>query len=665
MFNIAVILKHILPQGASKTSTTYFMKKTLFFRAVVLSLTFAAMTFTACNQKGAEQADLAPQIPVEDFFRNPEKASYQISPDGKYYSYMAPYERRMNIFVQEIGKDEVIQLTFDTARDIAGYFWANNDRILYLKDTGGDENFKLLGVNIDGSNPIALTDFEGVRTQIIDALEDIPDEVIIGLNKRVPQIFDPYRLNIVTGEMEMLYENPGYIQGWMTDHDGKLRVAYAIVDGVNTSLLYRETEQDTFRTVLTTSFKESVSPQFFTFDNQKVYAVSNLGRDKTAAVIFDIATGEEVEMLYENADYDVSRMSYSRKNKVLQAAYYEDWKTQRHYFDNEFKDLIAKIENKLGAEGKYNVGIHDMTKEEDKFIIGKSSDRARTTYYLYDRNTDELTFIHQVSPWLDENQMAEVKPITFNARDGLLIHGYLTIPKGMKAENLPVIVNVHGGPWARDSWGFNPELQFLANRGYAVLQINFRGSTGYGRAFWEASFKEWGQAMQDDITDGTQWLIDQGIADPEKIAIYGGSYGGYATLAGIVKEPELYAAAVDYVGVSNLFTFMQTIPPYWEPMLQMMYEMVGDPVADSAMMAANSPALNADKIQTPLFVAQGRNDPRVNVNESDQMVAALKERGIEIQYMVKDNEGHGFHNEENRYDFYNAMEAFLAEHLKN
>lgn len=642
------------------------MKRVLFFNVMAAGLVLALTVMPSCKgKKGGDENRLAKQIPVEEFFRKPEKASYQISPDGKYYSYMAPNaSRRMNIFVQEIGTEQVIQLTDDTARDIAGYFWANNERILYLKDTGGDENYKLLGVNIDGSNPIALTDFPDVRTQIIDDLEEIPDEVIVGLNKDNPQVFDPYRLNIVTGELTKLYSNPGNIQAWMTDHEGKLRVAMAIVDGVNTSILYRDSEDQEFRTVLTTSFKESVEPQFFTFDNKMIYATSNLGRDKSVAVIFDVVNGKETQVLYENPDYDVTRLGYSKKEKVLQAAYYEDWKMQRHYFDERFRDLILKLEEKLGAEGKYNIGIYDMTKEEDKFIVGKSSDRARTSYYLYDRNTEELTFIHQVTPWLDENEMAEVKPVTYTSRDGLTIHGYLTIPRGMEAKNLPVVVNVHGGPWARDSWGFNPEVQFLANRGYAVFQMNFRGSTGYGRAFWEASFKQWGRTMQDDVTDGTRWLIEQGIADPERIAIYGGSYGGYATLAGIVKEPELYAAAVDYVGVSNLFTFMQTIPPYWKPLLDMMYEMVGDPVKDSLMLAENSPALNADKIITPLFVAQGANDPRVNLNESDQMVEALKSKGVNVQYMVKDNEGHGFSNEENQYDFYNAMDTFLADHLK-
>jgi len=638
------------------------------FLNLIMAIGFISTSvfMSGCASDVKESADegstkVATEIPLEDFFKNPEKSSYQISPDGKYFSFMAPYESRMNIFIQEIGTDNVVQLTKDTARDIAGYLWANNNRILFLKDTGGDENFKLLGVNIDGSNLIALTDFPKVRTQIIDDLKDIPNEVIVGLNKRDPRVFDPYRLNIETGDYQMLAENPGNIQGWMTDHDGKLRVAFAIVDGVNTSILYRDTEDEEFKTVLTTSFKETVSPQFFTFDNKNVYATSNLNRDKEAAIIFDIANGKEIEVLYENPDYDVSRLSYSEKDKVVWAAYYNSWKFERHYFNEDFKALVENLENKLG---NYEIGISDYTKEEDKFIIRTSNDKSRGTYYIYDKKTDKLELIHKVAPWLDEAELADMKPIEYKSRDGLTIHGYLTLPKGVEAKNLPTVVNVHGGPWARDRWGFNPEVQFLANRGYAVLQINFRGSTGYGKEFWESSFKQWGLKMQDDVTDGVNWLIEQGIADKDKVGIYGGSYGGYATLAGLVVTPELYACGVDYVGVSNLFTFMQTIPPYWEPLLDMMYEMVGDPVKDSVQLAATSPALNADKIVVPLFVAQGANDPRVNKDESDQMVEALKARGVEVEYMVKDNEGHGFHNEENRFDFYNAMIVFLDEHLK-
>lgn len=630
-----------------------------FYLFIVLPA-LAVLMLAGCNQQTVMRAK---QIPLEDFFRNPERSGYQISPEGKYYSYMAPYKNRMNIFVVEIGKDEPLMLTSDTARDIAGYFWANENRILYLKDTGGDENFKLLAVNADGSNPKALTDFEGVRTLIIDDLKDIPNEVIIGLNKRNPTVFDPYRLDVETGELTMLAENPGTIQGWMTDHDGKLRLAIAIEDGVNNSILYRDTENEEFRNILTTNFKESVSPEFFSFDNKLLYAISNLGRDKGAVVVFDPNTGKETEMLYENEDYDISNLSYSRKRKVITTASYTSWKRERHFFDKESKDLFARLSRDLG---NYEFGISSVARNEDKFIVRTWSDRSLGAYYLYDKQSDELTKITDVSPWIDENEMAPMLPIQYTSRDGLTIHGYLTLPKGYtmdNAKNLPVVMNPHGGPWARDTWGFNPEIQFMANRGFAVLQVNFRGSTGYGRNFWEISFKQWGQTMQDDVSDGVKWLIDKGIADKNRIAIYGGSYGGYATLAGLAYTPELYAAGIDYVGVSNLFTFLNTIPPYWKPMLDMLYEMVGDPVKDSAMLKKASPVFHADKMTAPLFIAQGANDPRVNIDESDQMVAALKEKGVEVEYMVKDNEGHGFHNEENRFDFYRAMEKFLNQHL--
>lgn len=626
-------------------------------------LIFVVMTTaTGCKKKGPGEP--AKQYAVEDFFRNPEKSSFSLSPDGKYYAFMAPYLHRMNIYVQEIGKDSAVRLTSDTARDIAGFFWGNNSRILYLKDTGGDENFKLFGVNIDGSNLKGLTDFDKVRTEIIDDLPEIDEYVIVGLNKRNPQVYDPYRLNINTGELTMLAENPGNIQAWYTDHEGKLRLASAIVDGVNTSILYRENETDEFKTVLTTNFKESLSPQFFTFDNKNIYASSNLGRDKSAIVEFDPRTGKEVKVLYENKDYDVDALFYSRARKVLTAARYTSWKRERYFFDKEFEGMVDKLKKQLGD---VDFGFVSNNKAEDKYIVYSFSDKSEGSYYLYDKKSDKLDKITDLAPWLDEKEMASMVPVEYKSRDGLTIHGYLTLPKGYDLDNakdLPVVVNPHGGPWYRDQWGFNPEIQFLANRGYAVFQMNFRGSTGYGRKFWEASFKEWGKKMQDDITDGVNWLIDKGIADKSRIAIYGGSYGGYATLAGVTFTPDLYAASVDYVGVSNLFTFMNTIPPYWKPMLDMMHEMVGDPVKDSVLMKEASPVFHVDKIKTPLFVAQGANDPRVNKAESDQMVDALKKRGIEVQYMVKDNEGHGFANEENRYDFYNAMEKFLADHLK-
>ena len=626
----------------------------------LIILTFSL--FSCVNENAKQKANemvIAKQIPLENFFKNPEKSSYQISPDGSFYSFMAPYKNRMNIFIQKIGDSSATQLTFEEARDIAGYFWPNNEQIVFLKDEAGDENFHLFGVNIDGSNPIGFTDFEGVRAQIIDDLPDQKDFVVIGLNKRNKQVFDPYRLNLKTGEISMLAENPGNIQGWMFDHDGKLRIATAIVDGVNQSILYRESEEDEFKTIITTNFKEGFNPQFFTFDNKNIIGSSNLGRDKYAIVDFDPITAKEVKVLYANDDYDVNGVGYSRKRKVITAAYFESWKSERHYFDSTSKATFEKIQKQLAG---YEIGITGVNKDENILILRTYSDKSLGAYYIYNSEGDKMEKIVDVSPWIDENEMSNQLPIAYQSRDGLKINGYLTLPKGYNmenAKNLPVVINPHGGPWARDSWGFNPEIQFLANRGYAVLQMNFRGSTGYGRKFFEASFKKWGREMQDDITDGTQWLIDKGIADSTRIAIYGGSYGGYATLMGLVKEPKMYAAGVDYVGVSNMFTFMKTIPPYWEPMLEMMYEMVGDVEKDSAMLREVSPVFHVDKIKAPLFIAQGANDPRVNVDESDQMVKAMKEKGIDVEYLVKKDEGHGFRNEENRFEFYRAMEKFL------
>lgn len=626
-----------------------------------LSIPVLALLMLACTTK-EKQVERPPEIALESFFKNPEKTSYRISPEGTRFSYRAPFEERMNIFVQEIGRDEAVQITFETDRDISGYFWANDNRILYLKDNGGDENFKLYGVDVDGKNQVCFTDFENVRTGIIDRLDDIPNEIIISMNKRNPQAFDPYRLNIVTGELTMLYKNPGNITDWLTDHDGKLRVATAVTDMVNTTILYRETEKDEFKPIITTSFKETMSPQFFTFDNKKLYASSNIGRDKAEIVIFDPATGKETETLFSNELVDVESLSYSKKRKVLTKAIYTTDMVNFKFFDKESEKMYNRVKKELSA---YDCYFTSTNTDEDKFLVRTYSDKSLGAYYIYDKNTDELKLISAVSPWMDESHMAEMKPIKYTSRDGKTIHGYLTLPVGVDAKNLPMVVNPHGGPWARDNWGFNPEIQFLANRGYAVLQMNFRGSTGYGREFWESSFKQWGQSMQDDITDAVQWAIDQGYADKERIAIYGGSYGGYATLAGLAFTPDLYKCGVDYVGVSNMFTFMNSLPPYWEPYRQMLYEMAGDPVKDSLMLANVSPVFHADKITAALFVAQGANDPRVNLAESDQMVAAMKARGIKVEYMVKDNEGHGFRNQENRFDFYRTMEKFLDANLMN
>lgn len=606
------------------------------------------------------------QIPLEDFFRNSERTGYQLSPDGSYISYMAPYKDRLNVFVRRVDEtdEHAIRITNETERSVAGYMWADNQRLLYMKDTAGDENYQLYGVHRDGSDDRAYTAFDGVRTSLIDDLEEQPGVVMIGMNKRNPEVFDPYRLNIETGELTLLAENPGNIQGWMTDHDGHLRVATAIVDGVNTQILYRDTEDEPFKPVLTTNFRDVVSFMEFTPDNKEVYAATNLHRDKTILVRMNPATCEELEVLYENERYDIASISYSRKRKKLLSVYCTGHKEPvRHYFDAEEEQLRQRIKAHFPNQ---RYGIADTDKAEENYLIYVGGDRTRGSYWHYNALTDEAKKIADLAPWIKSDEMNAMHPVCYTTRDGLQIEAYLTLPDGLTpdtAKQLPVVVNPHGGPWARDCWGYSSEVQFLSNRGYAVFQMNFRGSTGYGRHFLEASYKQWGLKMQDDITDGVKWLIEKGIANPNRIAIYGGSYGGYATLAGLTFTPDLYACGIDYVGVSNLFTFMQTIPPYWRPMLEMMYEQVGHPEHDADQLAATSPALHADKIKVPLFVAQGANDPRVNKAESDQMVEALRQRGVVVEYMVKDNEGHGFHNQENRFDFYRAMERFLEAHL--
>jgi dipeptidyl aminopeptidase/acylaminoacyl peptidase len=624
------------------------------------ALTFAVVlgAFEIVALPAASAADDAP-IPVRDFFRHPERSNFRISPDGKTLAFLQPYERRMNIYVQPIAGGEPNRLTNETARDIPDHFWKGPDRLVYVKDFGGDENFHVVAVNKDGSGLKDLTPFDGVRAEIIDQLRDFPDQLLVGLNKRNKEVFDAYRLDLKTGELELIAENPGNITSWLADHAGNIRGAQT-TDGVNTSFLYRDGASGPFRTVLTTSFRDSFSPLFFTFDNKSLYAASNLGRDKQAIVLVDPATAKEQKVLFEHPDVDVDGLSFSRKRKVLTTISYVTWKPQRKFLDAETEKLYAALEKQLPG---YEFGIQSTTDDEDRFVVAAYNDRTPGTRYLYDSGADKLTKLGDIAPWLPETKMATMKPIEYKSRDGLTINGYITLPNAKEPKNLPVIVNPHGGPWARDVWGWNPEVQMLANRGYAVLQMNFRGSTGYGRSFWQASFKQWGLKMQDDISDGVNYLVKEGIADPKRICIYGGSYGGYATLAGVTYTPDVYACAVDYVGVSNLFTFLNTIPPYWKPFLDMMHEMVGEPEKDKALLTATSPALNADRIKTPLFIAQGARDPRVNIDEANQMVKALKARGVDVPYMVKENEGHGFRNEENQVDFYEAVERFLAKYL--
>ncbi len=640
------------------------------------ALTALTALLTGCAAPGPAPMAAAeaapPQIPMRDFFRNIDRGYFRVSGDGRRLGFMQPAagadgaSKRMNIFVQALDGSRPVgeprQLSFESARDISNYFWKGGDTLLYTKDFGGDENFHVVAVDAGSGKITDLTPYAGVRAAVLDDLPEDPTHILVQHNQRDKRAFDVYRIDVTTGAQTLVASNPGNIVGWSTDHRGAVRMGVAS-DGVNNTLLYRASEAEPFKPLFSTDFRTQVNPQFFDARNAKFYAVSNRGRDKSALVLIDPAQPEAEELIYAHPQVDLDGAAWSRVRKTLALAAFNVDKPGRHYFDGPTRQMFERLEQKLPG---FTLVLQSATLAEDKYIVAAASDRTQGARYLYDAKADTLSLLGEISPWLKPAQMAPMQPIRYTARDGLEIPGYLTLPVGRAAKNLPCVINPHGGPWARDGWGFNPEVQFLANRGYCVLQMNFRGSTGFGRQFWEASFKQWGLAMQDDVTDGAQWLVRQGIADPKRLAIYGGSYGGYATLQGIVKTPQLYAAAVDYVGVSNLFTFMSTIPPYWEPFRKQMYEMVGNPEdpADKARLSATSPALNAERIITPLLVAQGARDPRVNQAESDQIVAALRQRGVDVEYIVKDNEGHGFANEENRFDFYTAMESFLAKYLK-
>lgn len=599
------------------------------------------------------------EVSIRDFFRNPDKSNVKISPDGNYISYLAPYKTRLNLFVRKIGSDSAYRITSETERDIILYLWAGNNRILFLRDNMGDENYKLYSAKADGSGNSSLIDLDKVNTMIIDDKLYDDNEMLILLNKRNPAIYDVYRINIENGRLRLIVQNPGNIQRFFADHNGKIRLAFG-AEGANSALYYRDDESQPFRKILTVGFDEIFIPIIFTPDNKRIIASSNIGSDKQAIVELDPKNTGNPVVLYSNRDFDASNLIYSPKKGSILAYQYTSRKKEYAFADEKFRDMISKLSNALG---EYEIIVADFDEDEVKYIIRTYSDRSLGAYYLYDSSNGRLDLICEVSPWLDENRMSRMAPIEYHTRDSLLINGYLTIPNGMEPKNLPVVVKIHGGPWSRDTWGFDPEAQFLASRGYAVFQMNYRGSVGYGKKFWQASFRQWGLSMADDVTDGVKWLIANGIADKNKIAVYGSSYGGYQALIQLIKNPELYQCGISYVGLTNLFTFMRSMPPSWTVIRERLYYMVGNPDRDSVQFYRTSPVFHASEIRVPVFIAQGANDTRVKQSEAGQMVAELKKNNINVEYMLKHDEGHGFLKEENRMEFYKTMEKFLKKYI--
>ena len=616
-------------------------------------------------------AQMPPLIDRELFFGDPEIAGAQISPDGNYISFLKPFNNILNIWVK--GRDQKFEdahpVTADSLRPVTGYFWSRDSKyILYVQDKGGDENYRIYAVDPSqkgGPVPASrdLTPFKGVRAFIYDVPLNNPNEIIIGLNDRDPSLHDVYRLNLSTGERSLIRQNNDNVAAWYFDLEGNIRLGLRQTEDGGTEIL--KVNGDKLEQIYKVSNEESAGPDRFTKDGKSFYMETNKGNlDKTELVLFDLATGK-TKLIDKDPlnEVDIDGALFSDKTNEILATFYTGAKRRVYPKQAAFAADYKKLEEALPGG---DIFIKSMTADENLWLVGVTKDVDPGSTYLFDRRTGKAEFVYKGRPQLNSDDLATMQPVTYTSKDGLKIPAYLTVPKGVPAKNLPALLFVHGGPWGRDYWGYNPIVQFLANRGYAVLQPNFRGSAGYGKKFLNAGNKEWGTgAMQQDVTDGVAYLLKNGISTPHKIGIVGGSYGGYATLAGLAFTPDLYAAGFDIVGPSNIITLLKSFPPYWAPLKKIFDVRVGslDNPEDMKRLEEQSPLFSAKNIKAPLFVVQGANDPRVNKAESDQIVVALRDLGREVEYMVAPDEGHGFKGKENRLAMFAAMEKFFANHL--
>jgi dipeptidyl aminopeptidase/acylaminoacyl peptidase len=602
-----------------------------------------------------------PLIPRDVLFGNPDRATPLISPDGKRMAYLAPVDDVLNVWVGTVGEEHYQPVTHDTDRGIRVHFWAHDGRhLLYLQDTGGDENWRLFSVDLDSGEEDDLTPYDGVQVQIIHHDKRHPDEILIAMNKEDERLHDVYRLDLSTKHLELVAKNPGNVAGWVVDADMQVRGALASTQEGGFDLLVRDAPDDEWRTLVAWDADDALTsgPVSFSLDGKSIYLLDSRGANAAPLVEMDIASGN-TNVIAQDPQYDVADVTIHPDTYEIQMVSFVKARIEHQVLDSS----IAADVKEIAKLSSGDFGIYNRTDSDDTWLVGFTEDDQPFSYYAYDRNNKKGTFLFHNRADLVEYSLATMKPISFTARDGLTVHGYLHLPKGSNGKDLPTVLNVHGGPWHRDTWGYEPEGQWLANRGYAVLQVNFRGSTGYGKEFLNAGNREWGGKMHNDLVDAVQWAIDEGITDPERVAIYGGSYGGYAALVGATFTPDLFKCAVDIVGPSNLITFIETIPPYWSTYLALLQKRVGNPETESDFLKSRSPLFNVDEIKIPMLIAQGANDPRVKQSESEQIVAAMKAKGLDYEYMLFPDEGHGFAKPENRLRFYAEAERFLARHL--
>jgi len=653
------------------------MKRIHWLILGTLSLALLA-SLAGCGDQSDQTQEVAEAMPPlldrELFFGDPEVSGSQLSPDGKWMTFLKPYQGARNIWIKAADEpfEDAKPLTADD-RPVPGYFWSRDaQRVLYVQDKGGDENFHVWAVDPAGARdadtgvPAArdLTPLDGVRAMIYSVPKNAPDVIIVGLNDRDPSFHDVWKVEIATGDRVLLRENNDGVAGWQFDLEGQIRLAVKMVPGGGSELL--RVDLQGYTKLAEATYEEDLNPIRFHKDGRHCYVQTNVGElDLSQLMLMDTETGV---MQYVEADpeseVDFGGASFHPKTDELLATFYMGDRVRVYPKTKEAAKLWEAMKKAL-PDGE--IGITSNTRDLSKLLVAVASDVDPGSVYLFDVASGQATLQYRSRPELPSEHLAHMKPVTYEARDGMKIHGYLTLPRGVEPKNLPTVMYIHGGPWARDNWGYEPYCQFLANRGYAVMQVNYRSSTGYGKHYLNAGNREWGiGAMQHDVTDAVNYLIDEGIADPAKVGIFGGSYGGYCTLAGVTFTPDLYACGVPYVGPSNLLTLIESFPEYWKPFLPgSWYKRVGNPEveADRQDLIARSPLFHCDQIEAPLLVVHGANDVRVTQHESDQIVTALRDKGKAVEYVVAPDEGHGFRAPNNRKALAVAMEKFLSKHL--
>ncbi len=605
----------------------------------------------------AQEQFTTPLIPREVLFGNPERANPQISPDGTQLGYLAPVDGVLNVWIRTLGKNDDRAVTDDKHRGIRNFLWQyDNQHILYAQDLGGDENWRLYQTDIASKQTKDLTPFDKVRVDIVAYEWRSPNTILVQMNKRDPKVFDVHRLDLTTGKIELDTENPGDIGSWQVDNDLQIRAAQVQTPDGGTIIRVRDDIKSPWRDLIKWGPDETFGGvNGFSPDNKSLWVTTSLDVNAARLLEIDVATGKR-KVITEDPQFDVRSTINNPKTNALEAVSYTRQRTEYEFIDPKLK---ADFEV-LGKIRKGDIAAISPNLDDTKWIVGFVGDDSPVSWYFYDRASRKATFLFSSRPLLEKYKLSQMKPIELTARDGMKLYGYLTTPAGMEVKNLPLVEYVHGGPWGRDQWGFDRTAQWLANRGYAVLQLNFRGSTGYGKQYVNAGDRQWAGTMHTDLLDGKDWVVKQGIADSAKVCIMGGSYGGYATLAGVTFSPDAFACGVDIVGPSNLNTLLKTIPPYWSTIVATFRKRMGD---SEEILTQESPLFKADQIKVPLLIGQGANDPRVNKAESDQIVAAMRKNDKPVQYYVFPDEGHGFARPANNMAFNAATEEFLAKYL--